>query len=258
MFNIASKVWQSFVDELIAEVDKDYLDDSAEFSWKKSDGSRVTGLDLRLDAKIRILISRHFPDLAVLTEETGYMSPTGRRGSRAAIVDPVDGTDSLIKKAASWWVSIGIIDNGSPLAGLIYQPTVRRVHDSRKPSKRSSADLIIGLSPDKLKSSEDAELRARLTESGAKLVSTPHAVEKVASVLEGRCAAVAYLPSQKSPMWHPWDLAACIAIAAANEILLTTLDGEPLRVDTDRTDRSDSWICAANRESWDIVRHSIS
>jgi fructose-1,6-bisphosphatase/inositol monophosphatase family enzyme len=257
MSDFSPKVWRSFVSELIAEADKDWLDGSAEFSWFKDDGSRISGLDLRLDATIRILLARHFPDIAVLTEETGFMAPAHRHDALMAIADPIDGTDSLIRKAKTWWISIGIFDEDIPLAGLIYQPAMRHVHDSASPSKLRCEGLVVGLSPDHLNSPEAAALRARLAQDGTALVSTPHAVEKVAAVLEGRCAATAYLPSKKSPWWRPWDLAGCVAIAEANKILLTTLDGEPVRIDAERFDRGDIWICAADQRSWDAVRRGI-
>lgn len=253
----SGRAWRSFVDEAIAEADREWQAGSAQFSWIKQDGSRVSGLDLRLDAAVRIALARHFPSTTVLSEETGLLSPTGRSDSALAIVDPVDGTDSLLSQKRTWWISVGILDGGDSVAGFIYQPTTRHAHDSMIPAKERCTRLAVGMSPDHLKSDEAAPLRDHLIAEGAELVSTPHAVEKVASVIEGRCAATVYLPSKKSPWWHSWDLAACLAIASANDLLLRTLDGRPVRLETERHKRSDPWICAYDKAAWDVVRRGL-
>ncbi|MFF3686802.1 inositol monophosphatase family protein [Streptomyces sp. NPDC002187] len=249
--------WRAFVRETITEADAACHTDAATFFWLKQDGSRVSALDLRLDAAVRVALGRNFPDLAVLSEEVGLLAPTGHRGSLLAIVDPVDGTDSLLGRKRTWWVSIGILDGSRPIAGLIYQPTIRQAHDSAIPSKQRCERLVVGMSPDQLQSPDTARMRESLRAEGADLVSTPHAVEKVASVLEGRCTAAVYLPSKKSPWWHAWDLAACLAIASANDLLLTTLDGHPVRIEAQQTRRSDPWICAVDEGTWDMVLCSL-
>jgi fructose-1,6-bisphosphatase/inositol monophosphatase family enzyme len=249
--------WSSFVEDLRAIIDSTWESSASWPAWEKADGSRVTSLDLRLDASIRTCLALHFPDAAVLSEETGMLKPVGREPAQLSIVDPVDGTESLIAGQDSWWVSVGLLESNSPLAGFIYQPSTHRLHDSRRPELQKAADLIVGMSPDRLTSASTKDLRARLARAGAKLVETPHAVEKIAAVLEGRASATVYLPSDKSPAWHSWDLAAGVALAQASRLSLATLDGDPLRVDGTRTTFTSPWLCAVDDAVWNMVRGAL-
>lgn len=255
--NVLRVGWKPFVDDIIASADREWATDVPIFAWVKADGSRVSSLDLRLDAAIRSAFARHLPHVAVLSEETGLLSPMDPLDDALAIIDPIDGTDSLLKQQATWWMSVGILDQAEAVGGFIYQPRTGTGHDAAAPDAKACAELVVGMSPDQLLAEQAAPLRGHLTEAGAKLVSTPHAVEKVAAVLEGRCAAAIYLPSQKSPHWHSWDLAACVAIASANGLLLQTLDGRHVRIEPGHTRRSDAWICAGDQHSWDVVRRGL-
>ncbi|OBF41848.1 hypothetical protein A5719_10700 [Mycolicibacterium peregrinum] len=223
----------------------------------KVDRSRVTALDLILDATIRICLAEHFSDMPVLSEETGLLNPIGDRGSTLAIVDPVDGTDSLIEGKGTWWVSVGVLQAGVPVAGLIYQPVSKRLHTASRPHVDASPGFIVGLSPDQLTADESATIRTRLLAHGANLVSTPHAAEKVAAVVEGRAAATVYLPSTKSPSWHVWDVAGGISIAEANGLVLRTLSGRELRLDPAQAEQRDPWMCASDEATWDAVRQIV-
>ena len=169
----------------------------------------------------------------------------------------MDGTESLISGRDTWWVSVGLLIEEVESAGLIFQPSTGRWHDSSKPQPVRPQGFNIGLSPDRIDAKETATVRERLEGEGAHLINTPHAAEKIAAVLEGRAVATVYLASPKSPSWHSWDLAAAVALARSNGLLLRTLDGRDLRIDVSRVARDDEWICATDEESWDLVRKSL-
>lgn len=250
--------WASFVESTRERIDTVWKSSSSWPAWAKSDGSKVTALDLLLDVNIRSCLAEHFPELEVLSEETGRLQPLEGKPAGLAIVDPIDGTESLINGRASWWVSIGLTDASSrPLAGLIYQPATYRLHDSQRPDVQKLASLVVGMSPDRLTDNSTADVRTRMIDAGATLVDTPHAVEKIAAVLEGRATATVYLPSKKSPTWHSWDLAAGVALAQANHLLLATLDGKAIHVDEDETTFNSPWICAVDDEVWRTVREAL-
>lgn len=255
--NAFELAWDRFTEELVARVDAVWADVHVGPRWLKADQSRVTALDLSLDATIRICLAEHFSDMPVLSEETGLLNPTAGSGSRLAIVDPVDGTDSLVQGKLTWWVSVGIVQAGTPVAGLIYQPVTKRLHNASRPHADASPGFIVGLSPDQLTADESAEIRNRLHAHGAGLVSTPHAVEKVAAVVEGRAAATVYLPSTKSPTWRVWDLAGGMSVANANGLVLRTLGGRELCLDLSQTEHRDPWMCASDEATWDAVRQIV-
>lgn len=250
--------WAGFVPVVQEHVDVVWKSSTSLQQWIKSDGSRVTSLDLRLDVEIRSLLAQHFPEFAVLSEEIGLLQPVDVQQVGLAIVDPIDGTESLISGRESWWVSVGLTNAADrPMAGWIYQPATHRAHDSKRLKLQGSSDFIVGLSPDRLTSASTAAIRTRLEAAGARLVETPHAVEKVAAVLERRAAATIHLPSTKSPTWHAWDLAAGFALAQAADLHLATVDGKDIQLDGAETNFTSAWICASDHEVWNTVREAL-
>lgn len=85
----------------------------------KSDRSPVTTADLAADALIRDGLA--VTGDAVITEETWKEGDVGKH-ARAWFVDPIDGTEELIKKSPDYVVQIGLCIHGVPALGVIYQP----------------------------------------------------------------------------------------------------------------------------------------
>jgi myo-inositol-1(or 4)-monophosphatase len=251
--------WSAFAKEVVQSLNHEYARLKSWDVWTKvSDGSLVSSLDVNFDVVIRGVVARHYPGLPVLSEELGWLTSNGAISSVfAGVLDPIDGTESLLLGRQSWWTSFGICKGGQPLAGLIHQPVRGITHDSRMPRLRSRHSRCVGLSPDQVERLETQEITAKLAKINSAIVPVPHAVEKVAAVLEGRCAACIYLPSSKSPSWQSWDLAACIALAQANGLRLLDLDGEPIRFTDLDSSRHDAWICARDDESWASTRDAL-
>lgn len=79
----------------------------------------VTKADVEVESAIVAEIRARFPDDGILGEEG-----QGRRGTsgRVWVIDPIDGTHNFMRGLPLWGVSIGVIDNGKPLAGVIHAP----------------------------------------------------------------------------------------------------------------------------------------
>lgn len=93
----------------------------ADIRWKP-DGSMVTDVDLAVEARLRAMIAHRFPDDAVLTEED-----TERRDATATtgycwVLDPLDGTGNFTCGLPGYSVSLGILRDGLPFAGAVYDP----------------------------------------------------------------------------------------------------------------------------------------
>jgi len=196
--------WPELVSALVAAVDSEWSRGGPLHHWRKGDSDQlVSDLDLRLDVAIRTTLSGYYPRLPVLSEELGWLHPDERASTqRVAVVDPVDGTDSLVEHRDSWWTSVALLEAGVPRAGVVYQPTTGVIHDSQAPRDMPPASGAIGLSPDQFEASETPALRRSEGLDGFAIVPVPHAVEKVAAVVEGRCDASLFLPSRKSPGWN--------------------------------------------------------
>lgn len=250
--------WSVLVTGISRSADSEWAQTGSLSCWRKPPrGDLVSDLDLRIDLAVRAVLRDHCPEVPVLSEELGWLLPTEETGSPwAAIVDPIDGTDSLVQGLDSWWVSVGLVQGGAPRAGMIYQPTTGVLHDSRVPRPLAPATTSVGMSPDQIDDESVAPMRRRFASDGVEFTAIPHAVEKVAAVLDGRCQACLYLPSAKSPGWHSWDLAAGLAVAEANGLVLRALRGGPLSLGLDGLQRS-PWICARNGEIWEAMRVAV-
>jgi myo-inositol-1(or 4)-monophosphatase len=95
----------------------------AQVSWK-ADGSMVTDADLAIQEELAAEIARAFPDDAVVGEEG--QSADDRTGALYSwVLDPVDGTNNFGRGLPGFSVSIGVLRNGQPFAGAVYDPISR-------------------------------------------------------------------------------------------------------------------------------------
>ncbi len=86
---------------------------------EKANLSYVTDLDLELERFLRGRIGERFPDDQLTGEE---YSASGGHGARRWSIDPIDGTGNLVHQLPLWAVSIGLIDRGEPVLGVIAIP----------------------------------------------------------------------------------------------------------------------------------------
>ena len=80
----------------------------------------VSQADRESEDIIFAMLSQAFPDDGLLGEETGQSGPPG--APLVWCVDPLDGTSNFLHGAHNWCVSIGLVDNGEPVLGVIYDP----------------------------------------------------------------------------------------------------------------------------------------
>jgi 3'(2'),5'-bisphosphate nucleotidase len=89
---------------------------------EKADGSPVTIADRRAEAIILERLAAAFPDIPVLAEEEAAAGRIPELGRRFFCVDPLDGTRGFIQRNGEFTVNIGLIEDGAPIAGVIYAP----------------------------------------------------------------------------------------------------------------------------------------
>ncbi len=92
-----------------------------EIQSKGEDGP-VTNVDKAVDALLEIKLLSARPDYGWLSEETPD-KPEYRLGKeRTFMLDPIDGTASLIGKTPQWTISVGLLEGKRAYAGVIYNP----------------------------------------------------------------------------------------------------------------------------------------
>jgi myo-inositol-1(or 4)-monophosphatase len=92
---------------------------------RKADNTVVTAADGEVEAFLRDALSRAFPADGFLGEEMG--SSAGR-SRRTWVLDPIDGTASYVSGLPVWGVSIGIVQDRQPVAGMFYMPLVNELY----------------------------------------------------------------------------------------------------------------------------------
>lgn len=92
-------------------------------TWSKPGGSPVTSADLEVDRRLREQLLAARPDYGWLSEETAD-DRSRLSARRAFVVDPIDGTVAFIKDRPWWAVSIAVVEEGEPVAGVLYAPAL--------------------------------------------------------------------------------------------------------------------------------------
>ncbi|HQT88979.1 MAG TPA: inositol monophosphatase family protein [Acidiphilium sp.] len=84
----------------------------------KEDQSPVTLADRGAEAAIRAVLAAHYPTHGLVGEELGGT----RQGRFTWLIDPIDGTRAFITGRASFATLIALMDEETPILGLIDQP----------------------------------------------------------------------------------------------------------------------------------------
>lgn len=100
-----------------------YEDPTADFGIElKADHSPLTRADKAAHA--RIMTHLQPTGIPVLSEEGAHLPYSTRRAWRRLwIVDPLDGTKEFIKRNGEFTVNIALVEDGTPVLGVIYCPT---------------------------------------------------------------------------------------------------------------------------------------
>lgn len=98
-------------------------------TWTKENASPVSEADIVLDNFLRGALLAARPDYGWLSEETADdLVRLDRR--RVFIVDPIDGTRGFIRGEDSWTISLAVVEDGNPIAGVVYAPARDEMYDA--------------------------------------------------------------------------------------------------------------------------------
>ena len=100
---------------------QDYRGKLTSIEEKGRPGDLVTIADKTAEAAILDVLDRHVPDHAILAEESGQYGDSNDEYQWA--IDPLDGTTNYAHQYPFFAVSIGLLINGKPTLGVIYDPS---------------------------------------------------------------------------------------------------------------------------------------
>ncbi|MBU0705227.1 MAG: inositol monophosphatase, partial [Chloroflexi bacterium] len=194
--------------------------------------------DTAAETVILNMIRDRFPDHAILSEEAGEIK-TG--SSYTWVVDPLDGTTNYARRVPVFAVSIGVLERGEPLVGVIHDP----LRDQTFVAERGEGATINGAP---MRVSHVARLDH--TVIGADWARSDERRGRVLAYLgqvAPRCGTIRVLGSATLALAYvaagwldayfhlalkPWDAAAGMLLVAEAGGRCTTLAGEPCRVDS--------------------------
>jgi myo-inositol-1(or 4)-monophosphatase len=198
----------------------------------------VTEVDTAVESIIIDLIRQQFPSHAILSEEAGG---AGIGAGTTWVIDPLDGTTNYARRVPFFCTSVGVLEDGDPLAGAIYDPlrdqtfaaergkgatlNGKPIHASRtSPLSHTALALDWGHSD---------EVRARTLDLLLRIAPRCGTVRALGSAaLALAYVATGWLDGYFNLALKPWDTAAGTLLIAEADGRCTTLHGEPSRVDT--------------------------
>jgi myo-inositol-1(or 4)-monophosphatase len=203
-------------------------------TWSKGAAGPVTAVDYAANTVIEALLRKARPEYGWLSEE-GPEDPTRLSRKRAFIVDPLDGTQAFLDKKPECAVSIGLSQNGTAVAGVVFNPITDEMFAGGPGVGLTDNGVAAHVTfRDAL---EGATLVGRPEWFKAKFWKTPwpplqavfkHSIAyRLALVARGAADGAAFLGYK-----HDWDIAAGTALVLGAGGLVTTPWGDPLTFNT--------------------------
>ena len=177
--------------------------------WWKEGNSPVSEADFAVDdfLKARLLSAR--PEFGWVSEEMQDKTETVRESF--FVVDPIDGTRAYLRGEDTWCVSIALVTDGRPVAGVIVAPSFDETFTATADGSAFMNDEPCHASQPEvgaeLKLSMPESMRKMLENDGAEpfhaMKSIPSLAYRVALVADGRLDGTLVRPNA-----NDWDIAA--------------------------------------------------
>ncbi|MBW8708809.1 MAG: 3'(2'),5'-bisphosphate nucleotidase CysQ [Alphaproteobacteria bacterium] len=98
--------------------------------WHKEEGSPVTEADLAVNKYLCDTLTAARPEYGWLSEETTD-DPARLARRTVFIIDPIDGTVAFLKNRPHFTICAGIVADGRPVCGVVYNPISDELYSAR-------------------------------------------------------------------------------------------------------------------------------
>jgi myo-inositol-1(or 4)-monophosphatase len=201
----------------------------------KSARDVVTDADHASEELVIGAIRKAFPDDAILAEESGEhhaLGPEGQASGRTWIIDPLDGTINYANGIPVFCVSIGLVDEGRPVVGVVLDPT-------RDDCFAATVDGPASLNGRPIVTSSKEQLSdyvVALALGGPRVASRIRRLRKAIRIsrnMGSSALALAYVGNGRFDALiqqgglSAWDVAAAGLIAERGGAIVTAIDGGP-------------------------------
>ena len=123
---------QSLIETIALEAGKialKHFKKEPEVWYKGITKSPVSEADLEIDEYLRKTLLEARPEYGWLSEETEDNSER-LSSQKVFVVDPIDGTRAFIAGTDEWCVSIGIVEDGKPINGVLFAPVRQKLYSA--------------------------------------------------------------------------------------------------------------------------------
>lgn len=204
---------------------------------KSGPSDPVTSADIAISELLVEKLKERFPGDQIVSEED-KSHPETVETERVWLIDPIDGTDSYIKNNGQYSVMIGLIENGRPVFGFVYEPipgrcyfggpeygAFRKVRDAEPEKLFVKQSLAYNDETRLMMSHRDRRRHPWVEElQTVNLYKTGSIGLKIARILEDQADLFVHL----SGKLKVWDTAGPAAIALAGGLETGTLDCDEL------------------------------
>jgi len=213
-------------------------------------GDLVTAADKASEELILEVLRRHFPQHSILAEESGKLG--NQENEYLWAIDPLDGTTNYAHQYPFFAVSIGLLINGVPQVGVIYDP----LHDELF---RAAAGLGATRDRRSIKVSETSELSKSLLVTGfaydrretsdnnyAEFCHLTHLTQGVRRSGSASLDLAHVACGRVDGYWErglsPWDIVAGIILLQEAGGIVTAYDRTPLNIESGRILATNGYI----------------
>jgi myo-inositol-1(or 4)-monophosphatase len=205
-------------------------------------GDLVTEADKAAEATIVSVINRHFPHHQVLAEESGQLGDT--KSEYLWAIDPLDGTTNYAHQYPFFSSSIGLLIDGVPQVGVVYDPFHQELFRAAKGlgatcNRRSIAvSKTAELSKSLLVTGFAYDRRETADNNYAEFCHLTHLTQGVRRGGSASIDLVYVACGRLDGYWErglqPWDLAAGVVIVEEAGGKVSAYDGSPLAIHSGR------------------------
>jgi myo-inositol-1(or 4)-monophosphatase len=216
---------------LVAEIDRPH-----EVSYK-GEVDLVTDADKKSEAIIVSRLQNHFPSHEIIAEEGGA-SGAGQAAKFRWYVDPLDGTTNYAHGYPVFAVSLGLLEDGEPLVGVVYNPVNREMYTAMRgegayrDQKRIHVSKVRELSKSLLATGFPTRKRTQdpNIQYYWEFTLRSHGVRRAGSAALDLCSVAC---GQFEGFWEfglkPWDTAAGILLVREAGGVVTDFSGSPYK-----------------------------
>ncbi|WP_102961504.1 3'(2'),5'-bisphosphate nucleotidase CysQ [Mangrovicella endophytica] len=178
--------------------------------WWKEGNSPVSEADFAADNILRETLLGARPGYGWLSEETP-VEAAAHTTERFFVIDPIDGTRAFLRGEETWCVSVAVIENGRPIAGVIDAPALGEVFVATAggPALLNGVPLSVSAADDMrplhvaLPDTVHRKLGRKATASLSLAPSVPSLAYRLVMVADGRLDGTVIRPRA-----NDWDIAA--------------------------------------------------